>query len=934
MEHCLTLKVRYMSLASDEKNAFSLFFSKYERLTEIQKSAFSPISRRKNVLIVAPTGSGKTEAAVIPVFNNLLKDEKPKKIRAIYVTPLRALNRDLLKRLESMAKDLGIKIGVRHGDTKPSERAKQAADPPAFMITTPETLQNVVLSERLRDALKGLEVVIVDEIHELCYNKRGAQLSIMLERLGELSPDFQRIGISATIGNPELAANFLFGGRDRKVIELKGKKETLIQIEMPQKAKEKHERFLEQFSMDKEALARLERVAELARGSKGTLIFANTRQVVESLGSKLIYFNKEESFGGIGIHHGSLDKEERIRTEGAFREGTIKNIIATSSLELGIDIGRIDLVIQYGSPKQAIRLVQRVGRAGHAEGRVSVGKMIVGGYTELFESMAIVKYMQKGRVEKQTIEENALDVLANQISGMVMEYGKIETQKAFDIVRRSFNYRSLERETFDKVVDLLSDLRIISRDVDIIKRGERARHYFFNNISVIPNRIRFLVRDLAKNKIIASLDEKFVFNYLEDGALFITKGVPWRVISVDEKEIYVEPSQEMGAAVPDWEGEDIPVDFEVAQAVFSSIGGNEKAFEGFVEEEAVEKGLEFIKNQRKFFLPGNNKVSVEYFGEYIVVHLAMGRLANEFLSKIIGMLIISGGGQKVPIKATPYAIIIDSNQLNRKPDMAKIFEAISKMDPRSFSDERIMLNSEIFRYKFAEISKLFGAIDKEATITKSALSRMVSFYRETVIFEEAIRDLNKNYFDIKTVSEFMKRFKNGEIFFESFTSESPLAKEALKSAYKYAELVTLTKPDEKEIEEFRNRVGKPGALLLCTFCGTVFRWQEEERISCPRCKSPMVAIHREDYEKIIEKKKTGKRLSSNENALYKEMINETGLIDAYGKRAIMALKTYGVGIATAARVLAMLRKDDEKFIVDLMEAQRTFVKNRKFWKER
>ncbi len=923
-----------MSLASDKKNAFSLFFSKHEKLTEIQKSAFSPISRRENVLIVAPTGSGKTEAAVIPVFNNLIKSEQPKKIRAIYVTPLRALNRDLLSRLESIAKELGIVIGVRHGDTKPGERAKQAANPPSFMITTPETLQNIVLSERLRESLNALEVVIIDEVHELCYNKRGAQLSIMLERLRELSTNFQRIGISATVGNPELAANFLFGEIGGRIVELKGKKESIINIEMPQKAKKKHERFLEDFPMDKEALARLERIADLSRSSEGTLVFANTRQIVESLGSKLIRFDKEEPFGGIGIHHGSLDKEERIKTERAFREGKIKNIIATSSLELGIDIGRIDLVVQYGSPKQAVRLVQRIGRAGHSEGRSSVGKMIVGGEMELFEAAVIAERVKNGCIESQGVEENALDVLANQIAGIVMEYGKIEADKAFFIVKRSFNYRTLERSKFNEIIRLLSELHIVGEDNGIIKRGERTRQYFFSNISVIPNRARFLVRDLAKNKIIASLDEKFVFNYLEDGALFITRGVPWKVVSVDEKEIYVEPSQESGAAIPDWEGEDIPVAFEVAQRVFSAMGGNENALGMFVEKSTMERGAGFVRSQSKFFLPGNNKISVEYFGEHVVVHLAMGRLANEFLSKVIGMLIVSGGGQKVPIKATPYSIIIECGQLNKKPDMGKIFDVISRMDPGSFGDERIMLNSEIFRYKFAEISKLFGAIDKEATITKSALSRIVSFYKGTVIFEEAIRDLNKNYFDIKTVSEFMGRFRKGEIFFEAFESESPLAKEAIRSAYKYAELITLTRPDEREVEAFKNRVGKPGALLVCTFCGTGFRWQEEEKILCPNCGSPMVATHKDEYEHIIEKKKRGARISAKEWAEYKNMINEASLIEAYGSRAVMALKTYGVGVATAARVLAMVRKDDEKFIVDLMEAQRNFIKNRKFWKER
>ena len=339
---------------------YELFLTKFKEFTEIQKLAIGPIERGENCVITAPTGSGKTEAAILPVLKRISEESDKNGVRAIYVTPLRALNRDLIKRLEWLGSELGISIAVRHGDTSQGERRKQMLNPPQMLITTPETIQNLLLSKKIRSSLANLRVVIVDELHELYYNKRGAQLSTVMERLEELAKGYQRVGISATIGDIGEASRFLFNERPHRLIASTLKKQTEITIEMPVRPESDDKEFRLSFGLDLQAYARIIRVSQLIRDSRAAIVFANTRQAVESLGSKLIRLGKTGGFGRVGIHHSSIDREERITIENEFKNGEIKAIIATSSLELGIDIGRIDMVVQYGSPRQAGRLLQRV----------------------------------------------------------------------------------------------------------------------------------------------------------------------------------------------------------------------------------------------------------------------------------------------------------------------------------------------------------------------------------------------------------------------------------------------------------------------------------------------------------------------------------------------------------------------------------------------
>jgi ATP-dependent Lhr-like helicase len=916
---------------------YKIFVERFGSFTEIQASAFGAIEKGGNCIITAPTGSGKTEAAVLPIFDKILRGGSDRGIQAIYITPLRALNRDLMKRLESLSRELGVSIAARHGDTPAKERQAQAASPPQILITTPETVQNLFLSQRLRNSLANVRTVIVDEMHELYANKRGAQLAVALERLAEVAGKYQRIGISATIGNADEAKRFLFAGGDGRIIDSTAAKEMEVGIEMPREPAKDYKEFREKFDLDAQTLARLERIADMVEKSDSILIFANTRQVVESLGSKLIYLDRMRPFGTIGIHHGSLDKGERIAMENAFKEGRIKGIMATSSLELGIDIGRINMVVQYGSPRQVSRLVQRIGRGGHREKAVSYGKIIVANYLDALESLAIIDQAHEGKAERQAVESMALDVLANQVCGMALEYRTISASAAYGIMKRAAPYERMERGEFDRILLFLERERLIRMRGNDIGIGTRCREYFFSNISVIPDAVRFHVKDAASNRTVSSLDEKFVSNYLDEGSVFITKGLPWKVISIEEETIFVEPSAEFEAAIPDWEGEDIPVSYATARRVFGFL---EK---GLGPDRAMDAGLrsqieKFRAAQKKYFLPAENVLWVEELEDYAVLYTGLGKLANEFLARLIGHAASQIAGTRLLVKSTPYVIIVDYGGARKRPGTTRVLGAVGAYAEESvFGSDGILSGTELFRYRFLRVCKLFGVVAKKATVTRRDADRLISFYRDSPIFEEAMRDLKKNYIDVQHATEFLDRLRKGQIRVAVLEgAQSPLTNEILKSSYYYKELLMPALPDDATIKEFERKINGKRAELLCTFCGLDFfrdiDLNDAGKVTCTRCASPMVCVYGEEKADAVRKSRSGKSLGAREALAYREAIKEASLVESYGNKALAALATYGIGPTNAARALKLLRKSNRQFIIDLIEAQKNFIKTKKYWK--
>src|SRR6266705_2671891 len=537
----------------------------------IQELAIPAILNGEHVLLIAPTGTGKTLAATLPVLDKFLEARAERRrpgISILYVTPLRALNRDLLRRLEEMGKDLDIRIQVRHGDTPISARSRQAKNPPDGMITTPETLQAILIGKRMKEHLRSVRWVVVDEVHELATDERGVQLSFALERLLELTGvEFQRIGLSATIGEPERIGQFLVG-TGRRVEVLRSDETRGLQISVrsvhPSSGDQKESVNL---GLPASTVSRARMILGIIQSHKSTLVFTNTREHAEALAAQIHAIGAGIA---VRVHHGSLSRELREEAEKEFQEGKLKALICTSSLELGIDIGSVDFIIQYTSPRETTRLVQRVGRSGHTLGGTSRGIILTITPDDILESAVLIQRAKEGRLERPIIHEKALDVLAHQIIGMLMQQRRMTIEEILQLVRRSYPFRDLEVSELEEAIHQLDELRLLRKFGDSYSpRNPKALQYYFENLSVIPDVQKYTVFDFFRKRRIGTLDQDFVARRCVAGVEFILHGQTWRVISVDEEKyrVEVEAAPPSLKAIPGWEGDMIPVQMDVASEV-------------------------------------------------------------------------------------------------------------------------------------------------------------------------------------------------------------------------------------------------------------------------------------------------------------------------------------------------------------------------------
>jgi ATP-dependent Lhr-like helicase len=532
--------------------------------TAPQEAAIPAILSGSNVLLIAPTGSGKTEAALLPILNELYRLEDRQGISVLYITPLRALNRDLLIRLNYWSNKLRFKVEVRHGDTPQKERRKQSIAPPDFLVTTPETLQAILPGKLMRNHLRHVRWVVIDEVHQLAGERRGAQLTVGLERLREcVNREFQTIGLSATVGNPEEIAAFITGSRKIEVIQTSPLKMTKYLVEYPHPTDE-DVMIAPTLSTTPEVAARLNRIWELVEDHNSTLIFVNSRTTAETLGSKYHLLRRN-----VGVHHGSLPKGERVRVENDFKNGRIKALVCTSTLELGIDVGSVDLTVQYMSPRRVSNLIQRVGRSGHSMDRTSEGNIMAVSADDIIESEAAVRMAEQKKIEPLKIHEKALDVLAHQIAGIILESEReVTVPDLLRLIRRAYPYHHLTRTELEKVLIFQEKMRYVKLDGELVRRGSRTRLYYFQNLSMIPDERRYIVVDVSTHQSIGILGEEFMATKAELGLHFVIKGKIWQIEQIsDDARVYVTPVEDPTAAIPGWDGQMIPLPFELAQTV-------------------------------------------------------------------------------------------------------------------------------------------------------------------------------------------------------------------------------------------------------------------------------------------------------------------------------------------------------------------------------
>src|SRR5918912_2252504 len=623
----------------------------FQSLTTIQQKALPVVARRINCLLVAPTGSGKTEAAVLPIFTMLAHDKNNNsvgKIRAIYITPLRALNNDVLRRIIRYAQSENLQVEIRHGDTTTGARKKILENPPDVLITTPESLAVILTSEKMLAALKGLQCVIVDEVQELVNNERGAHLSISLERLqaASASQHVTRIGLSATVGNLKEAAQFV-SGTDRRYAVL---------IDTASRGYDIDVKFVKG-SLNNVAHFVIEYVKD-SKIEGSILLFTNTRDEAEYLGTIL----KNQDDIKIDVHHGSLSKEMREDTEHTLRSGTAGIVVCTSSLELGLDIGSVDLVIHYGSPRQVSKLMQRIGRSRHSQRSFAKGLVVTNNPDDEIEAFAIIKRMKKGSIEEQKMHEGALDVLALHLVGLAMQTrNPIKVEFAYELVVKAHPFRKISIFDVESCLDILAGHNVIKydRENDTYIRKIKAYKYYFENLSMIPHVLKFEVIDSISKRRIGTLDQQFVGDYEEKGNVFVLKGSQWRVLSVDEARLVVNVEPLRGAAIniPYWVGEMIPVDYKTAEEVGilrnQAASGNIK-----LSTPIIDNILKVLK-----VIPDSKNIVVESYASrnMLVMHCAFGSKVNNTIASLLSTILSSQIGYIVESRSDAYRIMLTSS---------------------------------------------------------------------------------------------------------------------------------------------------------------------------------------------------------------------------------------------------------------------------------
>ena len=892
--------------------------------TEVQKKAYPLIREGKNVLLIAPTGSGKTEAALIPVLAEMLTTEV-RPVSLLYITPLRALNRDLLDRIRWWGENLGFRVDVRHGDTTRYARSRQAREPPHILITTPESLQAILPAERMGRHLENVRFVIIDEIHELVAEKRGYQLSVALERLRKKTGhEFQRIGLSATVGSPEVVARFLAGeGRDVEVVDVSTRKEYRVKVFYPTADKEIREES-KRLGLAPEVYARVKKLKEIVDRHNQVITFVNTRNMAEQLS---LYFSALHD--RTDVHHSSLSRDVRLSVERTFKEGEVKHLIATSSMELGIDVGEVDAVVQYGSPRQVTRLIQRVGRSGHRWDRPSVGYIIALDPVDFVEAAVIAKLAKKGWLEPVQQEEKPYDVLAHQIAGMLMDWGEVSIREVYETVTRAQPFRTLTVEELVDVIRQLESERFLRVRGDVIAKSRDTWRYYYSNLSMIPDEEKFFVTDTISGKRVAMLDEDFVASYLETGTVFVVKGRPWRVVSIEDREVFVEPSDSLVGAIPAWIGEMIPVDRHVAREVFRErrrIAEKMETIGDVAEVRDVEKVRDVFSDH-----PGEGVVLIEQSDEYVVIHVPLGSKGNTALSRLIAAEISRRHGIPVRVFSSAYAVVIEFPAPGFSVD--EVEKVLRTVDPEILDLvlENHVTKTKLFKWRFVHVARRFGLISKGAKVDRINVRKLIDALTDSPVYRETLKELLTEKLDVSSVKEFLEGIRSGRYRIVKRKGMGKVGKMELSKALQIPELVSPDTPEHTILELFKRRVLEKKVTLVCTSCGAehVYKVMDvPEHVSCPRCGSPLVAVVHDagKARELIRKK----RLSKKDEKRMLELIRNAELVKEFGKRAVIAMAVTGVGSQTAARILRVPYSDEE-FWKALLDAERNYYRTKMFW---
>lgn len=879
---------------------------KYSEFTPIQKLAFRPILEGKNVVICSETGSGKTEAAMIPLFEKF-SEYAFTGVKAIYMTPLRALNRDIHERMYEIAERLGIRIEVRHGDTSQTARRRQIENPPDVLVTTPETFQAIITNSATLGLISGARHIVVDEANELVQSKRGVQLALALERFRILTASHpQLIFLSATVKSGGHILKFF--NLKGTVVYLKSSKIKEISIDLPRVSNSIHH------IMEKAILH--------AKGK--SIIFVNTRHLAETLARLSV-----DTGTGAEVHHSSLSVGERLRVEKSLKTSSARHVIATSSLELGIDIGELEQVVQIGSPRSVETLLQRLGRSGHALSKKSRGWIISMNPIDLLEAASISVLLQAGWLEEPALYKTPLDALSNQIVGHLLERREATFEELLALTRACLCYAGFGEQDMHELLDFLNRMRFVRHlGTDRFAPGRRAKEFFYTNLTMIPTERQFSVRDMYTKSTVGYLDGAFVEKGCEVGGSIVLGRKRWEVLSIDYgiRVVNVKPSTEGVAAVPSWNGETIPVSHYVASRMVDILRARDRVrgLRGVDLTEDARKAL--LRIPRISHLSHNTIYIVPLDTSHLLTLAFLGTKANRALAAIIEQ-VAKENGYSATTRVVSIGVFVKS-----EASAQALSEALNSLHPDQVLQYVIKGALEYGKYtdRLFSISKRLG-FDVDHMIEKFGPRRAHLILCETYARKELLNELTSDVLDTRSLTIALS--KGTKVAADNDFMD-------------FAKLVAASLAGDNEpqdtaglVDAVKARIEGKRYYLHCLSC-----FHHSERITlrdlkdgyrCPKCGSAylgFLGFNDRSTARVIRALEHDEHVPRELNPIKRELTESADMYLSYGRRALVVLAGFGIGPATAKRILRKRITNEAEMYSEILKAEEQYIKTKEFWK--
>ncbi|WP_336025220.1 ATP-dependent helicase [Halobellus salinisoli] len=846
--------------------------------TPPQREAIPLVDEGENALVCAPTGSGKTLSSFTAILNELFRrgrereDGLDNSVYCLYVSPLKSLANDIHRnltvplegiesRMDERSEAVEVRHAIRHGDTESSERQRMLEETPHILNTTPETLAILLNAPKFREKLRTVEYVVVDEIHSLAANKRGTHLSVSLERLEaltEASPT--RIGCSATVEPLSEMAEFLVGRdgdgdpRDCEIVDTRFVRDFDLRLECPTDDLIHTPRSTIQSGF-------YDRLHELIASHENTLVFTNTRsgaeRVLETLRERFDDYDDANS----GCHHGSLSKERRQAVEEGLKDGSLDVVTTSTSLELGIDMPHLDLVVQVGSPKSVASLLQRVGRAGHSLGQTVEGRVIALDRDELVECAVMLRKAEDGFVDRVFVPENAHDVAAQHVYGMTINDVRREAD-VLATLRRAYPYRNYTDGDWERLLryltadyDGLEEKNVYAkvwRDTNdapdgehhygdfavgeplLGKRGRLARVIYMTNIGTIPDSFTCDVVVRQSDEWVGTLDEDYL-DTLEKGDVFVLGGERFAYRYRRGSKVYVDRTSKE-ATVPSWFSERLPLSYDLGREIGSfqaelldqlDSGGPPAVREWLrafpIDENAVRAITRLFDEQRRYCGPESvatderlvveETLDRETYRRKFYVHSTFGRRFNDGLSRLVAARCANRSNTNVQIAVADNGFSL-SMPLNRKVDVAGVLADLDSETVRDDLRDALAETDLLKRYfrinatRALMILKRYKGYEKSAAQQQVSAEMLLSFADELdefAVMEETYREIVEDKLNVAAVERALAGIDAGDVEVVSKRVDSPTPR-AFGLATLLASDVVLAEDESAVLREFHERV--------------------------------------------------------------------------------------------------------------------------------